>query len=136
MLQPCEPVHFGHVFVKEQLSSACHHQTNEFTLSRPRDFISALTKDRESRPGDSTQTTSPPAEEDPTAAQGDQSAARLGAQPEDQSSSSCSSAAVRPFTPTVTFDCGTAKLGSSSSAGRSEARETLPNIEEMEKKDW
>lgn len=43
---PCEPLMFGHVLVREQLSTARHHQMNGFTLSRPRDFISALSKER------------------------------------------------------------------------------------------
>ncbi|XP_076002268.1 uncharacterized protein LOC142995181 isoform X2 [Genypterus blacodes] len=43
---PSEPLMFGHVLVREQLSTACHQQTNGFTLSRPRDFISALSKER------------------------------------------------------------------------------------------
>ncbi|XP_059188093.1 uncharacterized protein plekhg2 [Centropristis striata] len=47
VLAPCEPLLFGQMLVKEQLTPAGHHQTNSFTLSRPRDFISALTKDRD-----------------------------------------------------------------------------------------
>lgn len=50
-MAPCEPLLFGHVFVKEQLTPACNHQTNGFTLSRPRDFISALTKEKDSSVG-------------------------------------------------------------------------------------
>lgn len=42
MITPGEPLHFGHILIKEQLTAACHHQTTEFTLSRPRDFISAV----------------------------------------------------------------------------------------------
>nr|XP_043887646.1 mucin-17 isoform X1 [Solea senegalensis] len=38
---PCEPLLFGHTFVKELLTPAYHQQANKFTLSRPRDFISA-----------------------------------------------------------------------------------------------
>ncbi|KAG7224445.1 hypothetical protein INR49_015075, partial [Caranx melampygus] len=169
VMHPCEPVHFGHVFVKEQLTSACHHQTNEFTLSRPRDFISALTKDRDSsvgcRSGDFIQTISPPSGEDPSTVQRDQlsgqaqpnsvdtgctstdwrrastaTSGHLSEQPEDQSSSSCCSAMSRPFTPTMTFDCGVTKVNSMSSAGTREAlnqtREILTNVEETEKIEW
>ncbi|XP_071387927.1 serine-rich adhesin for platelets-like isoform X2 [Centroberyx affinis] len=45
---PCEPLLFGHVFVREQLSPPCHHQMTGYTLSRPRDFISALSQERDS----------------------------------------------------------------------------------------
>ncbi|XP_034557524.1 pleckstrin homology domain-containing family G member 3, partial [Notolabrus celidotus] len=48
---PSEPLLFGHVFVKEQLSLTCHQQANGVILSRPRDFISALTKDRDPQVG-------------------------------------------------------------------------------------
>lgn len=51
VVNPCEPLQFGHILVKEQLTPACHHQTNGFTLSRPRDFISALTKEGDSSVG-------------------------------------------------------------------------------------
>lgn len=44
-MTPCEPLQFGHILVKEQLTPACHHQTNEFTLTRPRDFISPVSKE-------------------------------------------------------------------------------------------
>lgn len=50
-MTPCEPLQFGHILVKEQLTPACHHQTNEFTLSRPRDFIFAVTKEGDSSVG-------------------------------------------------------------------------------------
>ncbi|XP_042342019.1 mucin-5AC-like [Plectropomus leopardus] len=69
---PCEPLLFGHMFVREQLTPDCHHQTNGFTLSRPRDFISAVTKERDSQsstaPGDP-----------PLASLGDASAVRVEA---------------------------------------------------------
>ncbi|XP_029923211.1 mucin-5AC-like isoform X3 [Myripristis murdjan] len=45
---PCEPLLFGHVFVREQLSPPHHHQTSGYTFSRPRDFISALSQERDS----------------------------------------------------------------------------------------
>lgn len=48
VVSPSEPLLFGHMLVNEQLTLACHHQTNDFTLSRPRDFISALTKEKNS----------------------------------------------------------------------------------------
>ncbi|XP_040903084.1 serine-rich adhesin for platelets isoform X3 [Toxotes jaculatrix] len=130
---PCEPQLFGHVFVKEQLTSACHHQTNEFTLSRPRDFISALTKERDSsvcgRSGDNSQTSTIPGE-NPAISLRDQSSSQvqansdspghhstdrpeasaasrhhLRAQPEDQSSSLCCSATNSPLTSSLTLDC-------------------------------
>ncbi|XP_039678722.1 uncharacterized protein plekhg2 isoform X3 [Perca fluviatilis] len=70
VLAPIEPLLFGHVFVKEQLTPACPHQTNGFTLSRPRDFISALTKERDSIvgciSGDNNQTSTRPGESLPT----------------------------------------------------------------------
>ncbi|XP_026234121.1 uncharacterized protein plekhg2 isoform X3 [Anabas testudineus] len=50
-VSPCEPLHFGHVLVKEQLTPVCHHHTNGLTLSRPRDFISALTKEGDTSMG-------------------------------------------------------------------------------------
>lgn len=50
-MSPCEPLHFGHVLVKEQLTPVCHHHTNGLTLSRPRDFISALTKEGDTSMG-------------------------------------------------------------------------------------
>lgn len=63
-MTPCDPLLFGHVLVKEQLTPACQHQTNGFTLSRPRDFISALTKERDSgvdcSSGDNSQTSTTP----------------------------------------------------------------------------
>lgn len=66
---PCEPLLFGHVLVKEQLTPACQHQTNGFTLSRPRDFISALSKDRDSsvdsRSDDNSQIFTAPEENEP-----------------------------------------------------------------------
>ncbi|KAM8769181.1 uncharacterized protein AB9X84_000166 isoform 1-T1 [Acanthopagrus schlegelii] len=64
VMAPCDPLLFGHVLVKEQLTPASQHQTNGFTLSRPRDFISALTKERDSSvdcsSGDNSQTSTTP----------------------------------------------------------------------------
>lgn len=64
VMAPCDPLLFGHVLVKEQLMPASQHQTNGFTLSRPRDFISALTKERDSSvdcsSGDNSQTSTTP----------------------------------------------------------------------------
>lgn len=161
---PCEPLHFGHVFVKEQLASPCHQQTNKFTLSRPRDFMSFLTKDRDSsvgcKSGDSIQTISQPSGEDLSTVQRVQSSGHaqagsvdtgctstdwrraptatsdhFSAQPKDQSPSSCCS-----FTPTISFDCGVTKVDSVSSAGRCEALnqlgEILTNVEEAGRKEW
>ncbi|KAM4627696.1 uncharacterized protein ACJ7VT_002650 [Polymixia lowei] len=45
VIAACEPLLFGHMFVREQLPAA-HHQTNGYTLSRPRDFISALSQEQ------------------------------------------------------------------------------------------
>lgn len=129
----CEPLLFGHAFVKEQLTTAGHHQTNGFTLSRPRDFISALTKERDSsvgcRSGDNSQTSTTSGENPPTSLK-DQSSSRaqansynsgdastdmplastasrhlLRTQPEDQSSSLCFSASTSPLMSTVDMDC-------------------------------
>ncbi|KAM9317870.1 uncharacterized protein KZ484_022305 [Pholidichthys leucotaenia] len=47
LLSPCEPSLFNHVLVREQITPPHHQQTNGVTLSRPRDFISALTKERD-----------------------------------------------------------------------------------------
>ncbi|KAF7650690.1 hypothetical protein LDENG_00121720 [Lucifuga dentata] len=46
VMLPCEPLMFGHAFVRDELPPACQHHTNGFTLSRPRDFISVLSKER------------------------------------------------------------------------------------------
>lgn len=48
---PCEPLLSSDVVAKEQPTLACNYQTNGFTLSRPRDFISALNKEKESGAG-------------------------------------------------------------------------------------
>lgn len=42
---PCESRFFGHMLVKQQLTS--HHHTDGLVLSRPRDFMSTLTAGRE-----------------------------------------------------------------------------------------
>lgn len=43
----CEPLLFSHVCNKEPVTASCAHQANRFPLSRPRDFISVLTKERD-----------------------------------------------------------------------------------------
>lgn len=127
-MAPCEPLLFGHVFVKEQLTPECHHQTNAFPLSRPRDFISALTKERDSSVGcDNSKTSTTPGENPSTSHQSSSQAQansynpgytstdtslastasrrHLKTQPEDQSFSLCCSASNRPLTSTMTLDC-------------------------------
>lgn len=63
-MEPCESLPVRHVSVEEQLTAACHHQTNGFTLSRPRDFISAWSKEQDSstdcRSGDNSPTSVTP----------------------------------------------------------------------------
>lgn len=132
-MTPCEPLLVGHVLVKEQLTSACHHQTNGFTLSRPRDFISALAKERDSSVGctsdDNSQTSTTP-EENPSTFQKDQpssqgqantynsrhtstdtslasaaSGHQLRTQPEDQSSCMSRSDSNAPSMSNMTPDC-------------------------------
>ena len=132
-INPCEPLLFGHVFVKEQLTSACQHQMNEFTLSRPRDFISAFTKERDSsvscRSGDNSQSSTTTGEIPSTLLRGQlpcqaqanshspghtstertvasaTSRYHSSAQLEDQSSSLRCSAANSPPTSTMPLDC-------------------------------
>lgn len=127
-MAPCEPL----LFVKEQLTLACHHQTNGFNLSRPRDFISALTKERDSsvgcRSGDNSQVSTTPGENsstslrDPSSNQAQANSSSSGytstdtslastesrhhirIQPEDQRSSLCCSARNSPLTSTMTLD--------------------------------
>lgn len=113
-MAPCEPLLFGHVLVKE--TPACHHQTNGFTLSRPRDFISALTKEKDSNSGcisaENSQTSSTSGENASTQASSynsgfistDTSRPHLRTQTEDQSSSMCCSASNNPLTSTMTLD--------------------------------
>lgn len=50
-MAPCEPLLSSNVVAKEEPTLACNYQTNGFTLSRPRDFISALNKEKESCAG-------------------------------------------------------------------------------------
>ncbi|XP_027136068.1 mucin-12 isoform X2 [Larimichthys crocea] len=114
VVAPCEPLLFGHVLVKE--TPACHHQTNGFTLSRPRDFISALTKEKDSNSGcisaENSQTSSTSGENASTQASSynsgfistDTSRPHLRTQTEDQSSSMCCSASNNPLTSTMTLD--------------------------------
>ncbi|XP_039986322.1 mucin-5AC isoform X2 [Xiphias gladius] len=133
VMAPCEPMLLGHAFVKEQLTSACQHQTNEFTLSRPRDFISALIKERDSsvgcRSGENSQTSTTTGE-NPSTSLRDQlsrqtrddsyslghtatdtsvasaaSGHHSSAQPEDQSSGLCCSSTNSLSTSTMTLDC-------------------------------
>nr|XP_033486481.1 mucin-12 isoform X4 [Epinephelus lanceolatus] len=127
-ISPCEPLMFGHVYVKEQSTPACH-QTNGFTLSRPRDFISALSKEKDSsvgcRSGDNSQISTLPVENPPTSLKDqlstqpqansfnprqtstDMSSAsaasrhHLRTQPEDQSSSLCCSSSNSTLTSTM-----------------------------------
>ncbi|XP_067451674.1 serine-rich adhesin for platelets isoform X2 [Thunnus thynnus] len=126
---PSDPLLFGHVLVKEQLTPACHHQTNGLALSRPRDFVSALTKERDSsvdcRSGDNSQTFTTPEENASTSLRCRSSSPaqdkryiistdtsltstasrnHLSAQPEDQSSSLGCSASDNPLMSTTTLD--------------------------------
>ncbi|XP_069017073.1 mucin-2 [Embiotoca jacksoni] len=119
VMAPSEPLLFGHVFVREQLTPACHHQTSGFTLSRPRDFICALNNERDSSVGENAHTSTTPGEnplsslaratgydpgytstETPSA-----SAQHLRASPEDRSSGFCRSASNGPLTSTSALDC-------------------------------
>ncbi|XP_069390953.1 platelet binding protein GspB isoform X2 [Paralichthys olivaceus] len=95
-------------------TSARHHQTNEFTLSRPRDFISALTKERDFSLGDNSQTSTSAVENQSTALR-DQSSSQahevspgsrhqLSAPTGDQSTALCCSDTNNPSTSTMTLD--------------------------------
>nr|XP_020478353.1 mucin-17-like isoform X2 [Monopterus albus] len=137
---PHESLLFGQLFVKEQVSQACLHQMNGFTLSRPRDFISALTKERDSsvgcRSADNSQISTAPGENPPTSLR-DQSPGydpgytsttaskqRLSTQAEDPSSSLWCSATNIPLMSTMTLDCRVTEcrdLCSASSTSRQEA---------------
>ncbi|XP_044057476.1 mucin-5AC isoform X3 [Siniperca chuatsi] len=159
VIAPCEPLLFGHVFVKEQLTLACHHQTNGFTLSRPRDFISALTKERDSsvgcRSGDNSQTSTTPGE-NPFTSLRDQSSSQaqanshnsgdtstdtslasaasrhhLRTQPEDQSSSLCCSASNSPLTSAMTLDCTDTEFRDYCSTSSTGTGEALNQNEEV-----
>ncbi|XP_029374353.1 uncharacterized protein plekhg2 isoform X2 [Echeneis naucrates] len=134
-MPPCEPLLFGHMIVKEQLISACQHQTNEFNLSRPRDFISALTKERNSieafRSADKSDTSCHTTGKYPSnsnkeklSSQAEANTYNLGCASIDCSLTStiakdslsrsveylspslCYSATKRPMAPTMTLDCG------------------------------
>ncbi|XP_047191421.1 mucin-12 isoform X3 [Scophthalmus maximus] len=126
---PSEPRLFG------QPTSASHHQMNEFTLSRPRDFIFALAKERDSSVGCrlfvNPQTSTIPganpstALRDPSCSETqaynntynpghtftdrsvDCSASRhhFSAQPEDQSTGLCCSGTNSPLISSMTLDC-------------------------------
>ncbi|XP_073341024.1 uncharacterized protein [Pagrus major] len=144
VMGPCDPLLFGHVLVKEQLTPACQHQTNGFTLSRPRDFISALTKERDSivdcSSGDNSQTSTTPGGNPSTVLANsynpgyissdaaEASGHRLGAQLRDQSSSSSSTSTSK-----IRDYCST------SSTGRDEASnqngEVYSDTEEAEKRE-
>ncbi|XP_054455178.1 serine/arginine repetitive matrix protein 2 [Anoplopoma fimbria] len=90
-----EPLLFGHVFVKEQ--PACH-QTNGVTLSRPRDFISALAKERDCRSSDNSQIHPSPEENPPSYNRSSPASRRhVRTQPEEQSSSLSCSATHSPL---------------------------------------
>ncbi|XP_076591878.1 uncharacterized protein plekhg2 isoform X2 [Chaetodon auriga] len=149
-MTPCEPLLVGHVLVREQLTSACHHQTNGFTLSRPRDFISALAKERDSSVSctsdDNSQTFTTP-EDNPSISLKDQPSSQAQAnscnsrytstdaslasavsknqlrpQPEDQSSTV--TASNGPLLSTMTLDCRVTELRdscSTSSTGQDDA---------------
>ncbi|XP_045929333.1 mucin-17 isoform X3 [Micropterus dolomieu] len=134
VMAPCEPL----LFVKEQLTLACHQQTNGFNLSRPRDFISALTKERDSsvscRSGDNSKVSTTPGENpstslrDPSSNQAQANSSSSGytatdtslastesrhhirTQPEDQHSSLCCSARNSPLTSTMTLDSTVTKF--------------------------
>lgn len=129
MTSPSEPRLFG------QPTSASHHQMNEFTLSRPRDFIFALAKERDSSVGCrlfvNPQTSTIPganpstALRDPSCSETqaynntynpghtftdrsvDCSASRhhFSAQPEDQSTGLCCSGTNSPLISSMTLDC-------------------------------
>lgn len=157
VMAPCEPLLFSHVLdvSNEQLNPACHHQTNGFTLSRPRDFISALTKERDSGVGcrsvENSETSTTSWENSSTSLR-DQSPSQtqansyncgytstdtasryhLRTQPEDQS----------PLTSTMASDCRVTKFREycyTSSTGRDEALnqngEVYSDTEETEKRD-
>ncbi|XP_074497072.1 uncharacterized protein LOC141771067 [Sebastes fasciatus] len=151
----CEPLLFGHVFVKEQLTPACPHQTNGFTLSRPRDFISALAKDRDPsvgcRSGDTSETSTTPRENPPTSLRDqlpensyypgytstDTRHHLLRTQAEDQQ---CCSADNNPSTSTVNWDCRVTEFKdycSTSSTGRGDGPngEVYSDTEEAEKRE-
>lgn len=136
MTTPCEPPLFSHMFVKEQLTPACHQQTNGFTLSRPRDFISALTKERDAsvgcRFGDNSQTSATPGESynslDTSADISLASTAsrhHLRTQPEDQSSS------FVPLTSTVNLDCSVTEFRDNCSTSSTRRGEALNQNQEI-----
>ncbi|XP_035535561.1 uncharacterized protein plekhg2 [Morone saxatilis] len=118
---PCEPLLFGHMFVKEQLTPACQHQTNGFTLSRPRDFITALTKEKD------------PSGENPSSSQAQANSSNFGYPSAASSSASMAS---------MTSDCRVTEVKdyrSTSSTGRDKAlnqnRELYSDSEETEKRE-
>ncbi|XP_067363214.1 mucin-2-like isoform X2 [Channa argus] len=139
---PSEPQLFGHLFVTEQLTPACP-QMNGFTLSRPRDFLSAVTKQKQSRSRDNAQTSNVAGDQSSSEAQADCSNAvntltqsslastasgpQHNAQAEDHSSTFFCSATNSPSMPTMTLDCGVTELG----------KFCLPSSSERDKRlDW
>ncbi|KAK9520403.1 hypothetical protein VZT92_020293 [Zoarces viviparus] len=118
VMNPCDPLLSGHAFVKEQ--PACHPQTNGVTLSRPRDFISALAKERDCRSSDNLQTSreNPPSynrgfNSSDSSSTSAASEHHVTAQAEDQS----------PLTSTMNLDCSVTEFRdfcSTSSSGREE----------------
>ncbi|TKS80563.1 Pleckstrin -like proteiny domain-containing family G member 3 [Collichthys lucidus] len=121
VVAPCEPLLFGHVLVKE--TPACHHQTNGFTLSRPRDFISALTKEKDCTSGcisaENSQTSTQAGSYNSGFTSTDTSRLHLRTQPEDQSSSMCCAASNNPLTSPRTTEFK--DYSSTSSTGKDEA---------------
>nr|XP_020514002.1 uncharacterized protein LOC110002689 isoform X2 [Labrus bergylta] len=154
---PCEPLLFGHVFVKEQLTPTLPQQTSGIILSRPRDFISALTKERDSIVGcisdDICQYSTTPGENASTllrdqssiqtqnnsynsgscSAERSSTASRYPhkTQPEDQSFSLCCSANNSPL---KTPDCRATNC-STSSTGRGEVLKPNGEIERTDKRE-
>ncbi|XP_068587373.1 uncharacterized protein plekhg2 [Cebidichthys violaceus] len=135
VMNPCDPLLSGHAFVKEQ--PACHHQTNGVTLSRPRDFISALAKERDCRSSDNLQTSR---ENPPSYNRGfsssDSSFASAASKhhvttrAEDQSSGLCRSTSNSPSTSTMNLDCSVTEFRDFCSTSSSEREEVLnPNGE-------
>ncbi|CAJ1066262.1 uncharacterized protein plekhg2 isoform X3 [Xyrichtys novacula] len=135
-LAPCESLLFGHVFVKEQLTQTCQQQTNGVILSRPRDFISALTRERDdiSQPLPGANLQSPTEDQIFFQAQNngynseyvsaEKSSIPLRyhskTQPEDQNLSLCS-ASISPLTSAMNLDSKANKFAdncSTSSSGR------------------
>uniref|UniRef100_A0A8C2WW62 Pleckstrin homology domain containing, family G (with RhoGef domain) member 2 n=1 Tax=Cyclopterus lumpus TaxID=8103 RepID=A0A8C2WW62_CYCLU len=99
---PSGPLLVGHASVKEQPAS--HRQTNGVRLSRPRDFISALTKERNCGSIDGFQTSTSPGESPPRHLRGFTSS-------EDRGTGLWRSASNSPPPSTVNLDCGVTRGG-------------------------